>query len=112
MATPRTDDFPDEPTIRSDAARLVRRTLGQRRYGALLFGSRARGTAGPDSDWDLAVLLDEAGEARRVRRALKDALATYGSEHGIRLHVVVLDPGTAPKSQPLLRNIDRDGVPL
>ena len=35
---------------------------------AVLFGSRARGTAHPDSDWDVAIVL-EGGELRRPRPA-------------------------------------------
>jgi HEPN domain-containing protein len=33
----------------------------------ILFGSRARGDAGPDSDWDLLVMVDDAGFATRPR---------------------------------------------
>lgn len=111
MATVVFGDRHDQ-AIRSDAARLVRRTLGDRRYGTLLFGSRARGEGGSDSDWDLAVLLAEAGDADQVRRSLRRAFADYAADRGIKIDVVVLDPELAQHSQPLLRNIDRDGVPL
>ena len=34
----------------------------------ILFGSRARGDAGPDSDWDLLVVVDDEGFATRPRQ--------------------------------------------
>ena len=45
---------------------------------ALLFGSRAAGTARPDSDWDVAVFLDpdlDAAARWRIRASLIAALA-------------------------------------
>jgi uncharacterized protein len=56
---------------------------------ALLFGSRASGRARPDSDWDIAVFLDEALDAStrfRVRRALAAAL-----EPELTVDIVVLN---------------------
>ncbi len=56
---------------------------------ALLFGSRADGTARPDSDWDVAVYLDEDLDARQrfaIRRRLSVDLEEFG-----RVDVVVLN---------------------
>jgi predicted nucleotidyltransferase len=56
---------------------------------ALLFGSRARGRARPDSDWDVAVYLDDALDARqrfRLRLRLIGDLEDLG-----RADVVVLN---------------------
>ncbi|MGH6814792.1 MAG: nucleotidyltransferase domain-containing protein [Hyphomicrobiaceae bacterium] len=39
----------------------VRRHYGERLHGVFLFGSRARGDAHPDSDADIAVILDDGG---------------------------------------------------
>jgi predicted nucleotidyltransferase len=44
------------PALRIAAARLAEATRAE---AVLLFGSRARGEAGPDSDWDLCVLLPD-----------------------------------------------------
>lgn len=38
----------------------------------ILFGSRARGQARPDSDYDIAVVVRELSDRRRVRRILSD----------------------------------------
>ena len=41
----------------------------------VLFGSRARGTAQPDSDVDLLVVLDEIGDRRATAVAIRRLLA-------------------------------------
>jgi predicted nucleotidyltransferase len=70
-----------------------------------LFGSRARGTASPDSDVDLGVLLKEAppptlhGVARDLEDLVERAL-------GLPVEVVVLN--TAPAD--LVHRVFRDGV--
>lgn len=51
---------PDEtslpPALRTAAARLAAATRAE---AVVLFGGRARGQAGPDSDWDLCVVLPD-----------------------------------------------------
>jgi uncharacterized protein len=51
--------------------RIVRRFRPRR---IILFGSQARGDAGPESDVDLLVVLDEVDNARDVRTAIRLAL--------------------------------------
>ncbi len=61
---------------------LVRRLLARYRPEQLwLFGSRARGDVGPDSDWDLLLVVgdDAPAELRRSRPAYE---AMIGLEHG------------------------------
>lgn len=48
-------------------ARLMRKRYGARIY---LFGSRARGTARPDSDYDLVAVAESFGSQPILRRAL------------------------------------------
>lgn len=86
--------------------------------GAILYGSRARGTHRPDSDADLAVLL--IGEHRRVlptTLAMADVAYDVLLETGINITPlpVWLDEWEHPEtfSNPaLLRNIAREGVRL
>jgi predicted nucleotidyltransferase len=86
--------------------------------GAILYGSRARGTHRPDSDADLAVLLN--GEHRRVlptTLAMADAAYDVLLETGINITPlpVWLDEWEHPEtfSNPaLLHNIAREGVKL
>ena len=44
----------------------------------ILFGSHARGTAGPDSDVDLLVVMPVSGSKRSMRVAIRVALADIG----------------------------------
>jgi predicted nucleotidyltransferase len=53
-------------------AHALRETLGERLVSVALFGSVARGEAGPHSDIDLFVVLEEAPHGMTRRRALLD----------------------------------------
>jgi predicted nucleotidyltransferase len=61
-------------------AERIRRALGQRVRRIILFGSRAGGAAGPDSDFDLLVVLRELApaEVRSLRLSLYRALRGAG----------------------------------
>lgn len=79
----------DVPTIETVTQRLQD---DDRILFALLFGSRADGTARPDSDWDIAVYLDEDLDDRQrfdVRRRLSGDLEDLG-------HVDVIVLNDAP----------------
>lgn len=51
----------------------------------LLFGSRAKGTAGPDSDWDVLVVLPDDADER-----LLDPLLGYETQRGSGVYADVL----------------------
>ncbi|EGP47111.1 nucleotidyltransferase domain-containing protein [Achromobacter insuavis] len=86
--------------------------------GAIVYGSRARGTHRPDSDADIAVLL--RGAPRRFLTAkldMADAAFDVLLETGILVSPlpIWLDEWERPENYPnpaLLRNIDREGVRL
>lgn len=109
--------------IDRDTEQAVRRFLSliAERYdmaGAVVYGSRARGTYGPDSDADVAVLLN--GEHQRVLRttlAMADVAYDVLLETGINISPlpVWVDEWERPEtfSNPsLLHNIAREGVRL
>ncbi len=62
-----------DPAVETMVDRIVARFQPRR---VLLFGSRARGTAGPESDVDLLVVFDQVADKRRaaveIRRVLSD----------------------------------------
>ena len=49
----------DDRRLRREIRSIVEGEVGGDLSGVLLFGSRARGDASPDSDWDVAVLVDD-----------------------------------------------------
>lgn len=104
-----------------DTEQAVRRflTLLADRYdmaGAIVYGSRARGTHRPDSDVDVAVLL--RGERRRfldTTLAMADIAYDVLLETGINISPlpVWLDQWEHPETFPnpvLLRNIADEGI--
>jgi predicted nucleotidyltransferase len=84
--------------------------------GAILYGSRARGTHRPDSDADLAILLRGAHQERlRTTLAMADIAFDILLETGINITPlpVWLDEWEHPEthSNPsLLRNIAAEGI--
>jgi len=86
--------------------------------GAILFGSRARGTHRPDSDADVAVLLNGAHQPRAaVALAMADLAYDVLVETGIDISPlpVWVDEWERPETfsnPPLLRNIAAEGVRL
>jgi predicted nucleotidyltransferase len=61
-----------EAALREIVDRIVKGFAPRR---IILFGSRARGTAGPDSDLDLIVVTDRPGSRRKQAVAIDLALA-------------------------------------
>ena len=76
------------------------------------FGSRARGSAHPESDLDLCVVVPEA--TRQLREDIHRSAWEIGFEHGRLLAPVILtadDFERGPMSaSTLVANIRRDGV--
>jgi predicted nucleotidyltransferase len=79
----------------------------------LLFGSRARGTAGDDSDWDLMIILpDDSSES------LLDPILGWETQHESGVHADILlslrSEFLADMSvvNSLAREVARDGVGL
>jgi len=106
-----------------DTEKAVRRFLAliDRRYdmaGAIVYGSRARGTHRPDSDADVAVLLKgEHQRALPTTLAMADAAYDVLLETGINISPlpVWLDQWERPETYAnpvLLHNIAREGVRL
>ena len=85
---------------------------GDRLERVVLFGSRARGEAHPDSDYDIAVLLrdltDRWREVRRLAALETDILA----ETGAFIHAMPYRAGSYRERTPLMHEIRREGVDL
>nr|WP_294512407.1 nucleotidyltransferase domain-containing protein [uncultured Rhodopila sp.] len=96
----------------SDYRRAVRDALpGLEKI--ILFGSRARGEARDDSDYDIAVVVRDLSDRRQVRRILSD-LAYEHILSGFFIRPVPLPAGYLDRHNPrpteLAAEIARDGV--
>ncbi len=95
-------------------AAKLRGALGTRVRGLRLFGSWARGTAGPGSDVDVWVLVDEFDE--RSRRAPFDVAAQVLLDHGLDIAPTVMDQrewdSLVARERRLARDISAQGIPL
>jgi predicted nucleotidyltransferase len=78
----------------------------------VLFGSRARGNAQPDSDYDVAVFLNDLEnrwvEADRIALA---ALQIF-DETGALIHALPYRAGAYRERTPLMHEVRREGIDL
>jgi len=90
----------------------VERRFPDRLLSILLFGSRARGDAGPDSDMDLLVVLDNPDlETRRMIRDLAvEVWLTYGIYLSTRVWSEVDRRRHADLQSAFYHNLQRDAI--
>lgn len=102
---------PDHPLVKFRAA--VDAAFGDRVERVVLFGSRARGDARPDSDWDVAVFLKEGADRWETIRTLSGIAGrvAYGDEEML-IQPVPLDSTRTDRSSDLRRHIREDGVDI
>ncbi len=75
----------------------------------VLFGSRARREAGPESDWDVAVFLKGLASSKDTL-ALADAAYDLIVETGETIHPIALSEDGRGASPLLLNHIAMDGI--
>jgi len=81
----------------------------------ILYGSRARGTARPDSDWDLLILVDEPVDAALkagIRRALYEL--EWNTGEVITSSIKNREAWAEPRLRvsPFFLAVERDGIVL
>jgi uncharacterized protein len=85
---------------------------GPRLRGVILYGSEARGTAEPDSDIDLLVLLEGPvtwDDSKKSIRVLYHLVLEFGRP----IHTVEVDPEVYEAQEwPLYRMVRKDGIPV
>lgn len=98
--------------IRARVRDGLRAIYGARLARAVLFGSRARGDAGPDSDYDVAVFLramdDRFAEIRRLAALSSEIMIATGE----LVHAMPYGPAAYEERTPLMREIRLEGVDL
>lgn len=101
----------DDPVIRA-AVDAVRAHYGDRIEAIVLFGSRARGDHGPESDYDVAVYLRDLGHRFTEMHALSDIRWRLLQETGQADQFVPLSRTDRKGTALLQYDIEHEGVPL
>ena len=91
----------------------LREIYGPRLKRLVLYGSHARGAAGPDSDIDVAVVLDGPIHIGREITRTSNLRQRINLDTGQLVSLIYLSPETFRDGQRLIyRNIRREGIEL
>ena len=78
----------------------------------VLFGSRARGDARPDSDYDVAVFLSNMSDRFAELYRLADLSTDILGDTGEFVHAMPYRSSAYDERTPLMREIRREGIEL
>ncbi len=100
----------DESTLRGYVSEL-RQALGEHLADVVLFGSRARGTARSDSDYDVGIFVNSGTHLPKTRRLASD-LAYSWVLNGIDIRPIIIPVARRSEPSQLLRHIADHGKRL
>jgi predicted nucleotidyltransferase len=87
--------------------------FGDRLERMVLFGSRARGEARPDSDYDVAIFVRHLGNRWREFEAIAPVTLALLDEHDVAVNAILYPAGHwRDPSSPLMHEIRKDGLDL
>jgi uncharacterized protein len=101
----------DDPTLVRFRAALAE-VYGDRIERVVLYGSRARGDARPDSDYDVAVFLHDMNDRGRELYRLADIATEVLYSGGGVINAMAYDVGAYRDRTLLMFEIRRDGIDL
>jgi predicted nucleotidyltransferase len=105
------NDIQGDPILARFRATIAE-VYGDRIERVVLFGSRARGNARPDSDYDIAVFLRDMSDRARELNQLADIGTEILEQTGEFVHAMPYRAGFYNERTPLMREIRREGVDL
>ena len=86
--------------------------FGDRIERVVLYGSRARGDARPDSDYDVAVFLKAPGSFWQEAGRLAEVTTAILYDTGAVINALPLQAGAYQERTPLMRELRREGLDL
>jgi predicted nucleotidyltransferase len=90
----------------------LEKTFGARLERVVLFGSRARGDARPDSDYDIAIFLENFDNFGTAAEALAEIEVDILYETGILINSIPMRAGSYEDRTGFMRELRRDGRDL
>jgi predicted nucleotidyltransferase len=101
----------DDPVLKRFKAALAQ-AYGNQIDRVVLFGSRARGDARPDSDYDVAVFLRDLPDRWREMDRLADIGSEILNDDGKLVHAMPYRADAYADRTPLMHEIRKDGLDL
>ncbi len=101
----------DNPVLTRFRA-AVTKIYGYRVERVMLFGSRARGDARDDSDYDIAVFLRDMDDRMAEMNRLADLSTAILDETGEFIHAMPYRAGSYDELTPLMHEIRAEGIDL
>jgi uncharacterized protein len=105
------DTVTHDPILKRFKAALEK-AYGPRLERAVLYGSRARGDAHEDSDYDIAVFIKDLGDRWVEMDRLADMEFAILSETGVAIHAMPFAAGSYKERTPLMHEVRKDGRDL
>jgi predicted nucleotidyltransferase len=81
----------------------------------ILYGSRARGEAGPESDWDILILINQEKQTREIENKYRDQILEIELEFGQSISSIIINKDDWEGKYsitPLYENIKNEGLKI